>query len=149
MMPLELLTLKPPASYMMLVVSSEIEILSRGRRRRRAVPSDVMQGVKMAGGYSAIASSLPDAAALSAQSKVHRVLSERVRLRVLWALARSELCPCLMKELTGLSDSKLSYHLKVLTDAGLVRVIRRKSWRVYSITDEGRAVIGCGRKGKG
>jgi len=148
-MPLELRTLKCLVCYLMLVVSNGIEILSRGRRRSRDVPAQVLRGVTCAGGYAAIESSLPDVRVLEARAKVHGVLSEGVRLRMLWALARSELCPCLLKELTGLSDSKLSYHLKVLTDAGLARVVKRKSWRVYSITEKGLAAIGRGEEGKG
>jgi ArsR family transcriptional regulator len=133
----------------MLVVSNGIEILSRGRRRTKEVPAQVRRGVTRAGGYAAIASSLPDSRALAARTMVHRALSEGVRTRMLWALARSELCPCLLKELTGLSDSKLSYHLKVLTDAGLARVVKRRSWRVYSITEKGLAAIGRGEEEKG
>ncbi|MCU0859525.1 MAG: metalloregulator ArsR/SmtB family transcription factor [Thermoplasmata archaeon] len=86
-------------------------------------------------------SSLPDSRALSDRAKVHGALADGIRLRMLWALSRSELCPCLLTEITGLSDSKLSYHLRILKDAGLVSVTRTKSWRVYSITDEGRAEI--------
>lgn len=123
----------------MIVGSKEIEI---GRERRRMeVPSEVFAGIARSGGYRSVLSSIPDARALSNRAKVHRAMAEGIRLRMLWALSRSELCPCLLKDITGLSDSKLSYHLKILRDAGLVRVARRRSWRVYSITPEGRAEV--------
>lgn len=134
----------------MVVGSKEIEIRIRGRRRRKEVPSEVLAGVRRAGGYSSVVSSLPDPHALSGRASVHRALADGVRLRMLWALSRSELCPCLLTEITGLSDSKLSYHLRILKDAGLVRVTRTKSWRVYSITEEGRAeIVSARRRRKG
>ena len=141
--------MKCDARYNTIVVSKEIEIRSRGRRLRKSVPPEVLAGVTKAGGFSSVVSSLPDARSLSSAAVAHRALAEAVRLRMLHALCRSELCPCLLKEMTDLSDSKLSYHLTILRDAGLVTVTRRGSWRIYSITREGRAEIARMRRRKG
>jgi DNA-binding transcriptional ArsR family regulator len=45
------------------------------------------------------------------------------------------------KEITGTSDSKLSYHLRILESERMICAKRVKSWRVYSITRRGRASL--------
>ncbi len=137
-------------AIILFVDSKEIEIRSKGCKRRKEVPSGVLAGLTRAGGYSSVVSSLPNSRTLHDRARVHGALAAGVRLRMLWALSRSELCPCLLTEVTGLSDSKLSYHLRILKDAGLVRVSRTKSWRVYSITEQGRAeIVNARRRRKG
>jgi DNA-binding transcriptional ArsR family regulator len=36
-------------------------------------------------------------------------------------------CPCVIKVLIKISDSRLSYHLMVLEEAGLIVIIKRKT----------------------
>ena len=67
----------------------------------------------------------------------HQALSDPVRLRVLWALSKADLCPCILKQITELSDSKLSYHLSVLEKSGLISSRRTRNWMIYSITPLG------------
>ena len=42
-------------------------------------------------------------------------------------------CVCELQGLHGLAQSKVSYHLKVLREAGLVRETRRGKWSFYAI----------------
>jgi ArsR family transcriptional regulator len=83
-----------------------------------------------------------------------RALADPIRLRVVETLARGERCVCeLTSELT-LAQSKLSFHLKVLKQAGLIASRQQGRWMYYRLEPKavvalsgwlaGRAV-GCGR----
>ena len=64
-----------------------------------------------------------------------RALSDPTRLEILALLRQGERCVC---ELTGALDaaqSRLSFHLKVLKDAGLVTDRRDGRWVYYTLVD--------------
>lgn len=72
-----------------------------------------------------------------------RFLSDRNRLRILGMLMESETCVCEVIDELDLPQPLVSYHLRKLRDAGLVRARRRAQWIYYSIDPEGwDAVIG-------
>ncbi len=48
----------------------------------------------------------------------------------------SGLCVCEFQEQFGLAQSKASYHLRVLKDAGLVVEETRGKWTFYSVNSE-------------
>jgi ArsR family transcriptional regulator len=52
---------------------------------------------------------------------------------------RCSLCPCLLKEITELSDSKLSYHLNILEKVKLIESFSQKKWRIYVLTELGKS----------
>lgn len=60
-------------------------------------------------------------------------LSEPLRLRVLELLRVRELCVCELGEQLDVAQSRLSFHLKTLKEAGLVRSRSEKRWVYYSI----------------
>ena len=64
-----------------------------------------------------------------------------MRVRIMYSLKRCTLCSCLLKEMTALSDSRLSYHLNVLEEAALIISKPQKKWRIYALTDRGRALL--------
>ncbi|GAG16959.1 unnamed protein product, partial [marine sediment metagenome] len=59
-----------------------------------------------------------------------KALSDETRLRMVQAIARSaqELCECEIVPQFGLSQSTISYHLKVLRQAGIVECEKRGLW---------------------
>lgn len=61
---------------------------------------------------------------------VFKALSDETRLRIVRAMAhaRAELCECNIVPLFGLSQPTISYHLKVLREAGLVECEKRGQW---------------------
>jgi ArsR family transcriptional regulator len=66
-------------------------------------------------------------------------LSDPTRLRVVGMLMHGERCVCeLMSELDA-AQSRLSFHLRVLKDAGLVNGRREAQWMYYSLRSEGLA----------
>ncbi|MBE9035746.1 ArsR/SmtB family transcription factor [aff. Roholtiella sp. LEGE 12411] len=60
-------------------------------------------------------------------------LSEPLRISVLELLRQQELCVCDLCEALGVSQSKLSFHLKTLKEAGLVHTRQEGRWIYYSL----------------
>jgi ArsR family transcriptional regulator len=60
-------------------------------------------------------------------------LSEPLRLKVLDLLKHQELCVCELCEQLAVSQSKLSFHLKALKEADLVRTRQDGRWIYYSL----------------
>lgn len=60
-------------------------------------------------------------------------LSDPLRLQVLDLLREQELCVCELCDRLGTTQSKLSFHLKALKEANLVRARQEKRWIYYSL----------------
>lgn len=65
--------------------------------------------------------------------KGFRALSEPIRLEILELLKSQELCVCELSNLLNIRQSKLSFHLKTLKDAGLLRSRQEGKWIYYSL----------------
>ena|SRR5690625_2411198 len=65
--------------------------------------------------------------------KKFKALSDRKRLHILRILAtEGRTCVCDLSELLELTQSKLSYHLKILLDVNFISVEREGKWNYYS-----------------
>lgn len=60
-------------------------------------------------------------------------LSDENRVRILRMLATRELCACSILEYLGISQPTLSYHMRLLTESGLVNARRSGKWTYYSL----------------
>lgn len=60
-------------------------------------------------------------------------LSDETRLRVVELLSGGERCVCELQEAVGAAQSRLSFHLRVLREAGLVVDRRQGRWNYYSL----------------
>lgn len=60
-------------------------------------------------------------------------LSEPIRVRTIEYLQQRELCVCELCELLNISQSKLSFHLKVLKSAELVHTRQEGRWIYYRL----------------
>lgn len=60
-------------------------------------------------------------------------LSDPLRISVLELLRQRELCVCDLCDALGVSQSKLSFHLKTLKEAGLVNSRQEGRWIYYSL----------------
>jgi len=68
-----------------------------------------------------------------------RVVADPARLRLLSLIASAdgaEACVCDLTEPLGLSQPTVSHHLKVLTDAGVLRREQRGRWAFYHVLPE-------------
>jgi ArsR family transcriptional regulator len=67
---------------------------------------------------------------------VIKAISDETRLRIMDMLSCGEMCACDILEMVQISQSTLSYHMKTLTECGLVNAVRDGSWMRYSINQE-------------
>ncbi|MEG4584748.1 metalloregulator ArsR/SmtB family transcription factor [Microcoleus sp. MOSTC5] len=60
-------------------------------------------------------------------------LSDPLRIQILELLREQELCVCELCEQLSVPQPKLSFHLKTLKEAGLVRSRQESRWIYYSL----------------
>ena len=74
-----------------------------------------------------------------------RVLSDPTRLLILERLRNGERCVCELMDLLDAAQSRLSFHLRVLKEAGMVTDRRDGRWVHYTLVpgalDEARAFL--------
>jgi ArsR family transcriptional regulator len=63
-------------------------------------------------------------------------LSDETRLEIVALLSHRERCVCELQDALGAAQSRLSFHLKTLKDAGLVTDRREGRWVYYSLNRE-------------
>ena len=68
-------------------------------------------------------------------------LADPLRLAIVRALADGELCVCDVQERVPIAGNLLSYHLRVLREAGLVTSTRRGRWVDYRLDGDGFASL--------
>ncbi|MFZ0488079.1 MAG: metalloregulator ArsR/SmtB family transcription factor, partial [Arenicellales bacterium] len=68
-----------------------------------------------------------------------RAAAEPTRLRVLAILAENELTVSELTQILGQSQPRVSRHLKILCNAGLLERFREGSWAFYRLADSGPA----------
>jgi ArsR family transcriptional regulator len=102
----------------------------------------------------------PEPAEVERLTRVARALSDPIRLGMLDVMAQGRsccglpepsqrgvpgggdaagICGCEFQEHLGFAQSKVSYHLRVLREAGLVREEARGKWTLHSIDGEAAA----------
>jgi ArsR family transcriptional regulator len=69
-------------------------------------------------------------------ARVFQALSDPTRLAVLDLLRGGERCVCDLTEVMETGQSRLSFHLKTLRDAGLVADRRAGRWVYYSLRED-------------
>lgn len=105
------------------------------------IPEDIKLGVQSRGGMKVICSSTPKSDLLASHAKIHHALSDPIRLKILHLLAVQTLCVCLIKSCLNIADSKLSYHLNILKNTGLIIQEPQGNWIRYSLSETGRFFI--------
>ena len=68
--------------------------------------------------------------------RLFHALSDETRLAALDLLRGGERCVCELQEALGAQQSRLSFHLKVLRDAGLVTDRREGRWSYYAVVPD-------------
>ena len=71
-------------------------------------------------------------------AKVFKALCDPKRLAILEQLCSGEKCACVLQEPLDLTQSGLSYHMKILCDSGLVVSRQEGKWTHYSLSEAGR-----------
>ena len=73
-----------------------------------------------------------------------KALGDQTRLQLMMAVAageNSEACVCDLTPDTGLAQSTVSHHLKLLVDAGLLERSQRGKWAFYSLTESAKKLL--------
>jgi len=66
-------------------------------------------------------------------TKFFKALGEPTRLKILKLLADREMCVCELMEVLGMNQPRVSQHLKVLKEAGLLKERKQAQWSYYSL----------------
>jgi ArsR family transcriptional regulator len=69
-------------------------------------------------------------------AELFHALSDEARVEIVSVLLGGEQCVCDLMDVVGAAQSRLSYHLKVLKDAGLVTDRREGRWSYYTLKRE-------------
>ena len=70
------------------------------------------------------------------RARLFHALSDETRLDILYGLRGGERCVCELTDALDAEQSRLSFHLRVLRDAGLVHDRRQGRWMYYTLCTE-------------
>lgn len=78
---------------------------------------------------------MPVTAALDTHraAELFHALADEIRLEVVGLLRNGERCVCELMDELDMAQSKLSWHLKTLSDAGIISGRREGRWVYYSL----------------
>lgn len=65
-----------------------------------------------------------------------KALSDEKRLKIIDMLSCGGMCACDILEEFSISQSTLSYHMKLLTESGLVNAVRDNAWMKYTLNKD-------------
>ena len=71
-------------------------------------------------------------------ARVFKALCDPKRLAIIEQLRSGEKCACVLQEPMELTQSGLSYHMKILCDSGLVTSRQEGKWTHYRLSESGR-----------
>lgn len=69
-------------------------------------------------------------------AKIFKAISDETRLKIIDMLSCGEMCACDILEEFNISQSTLSYHMKILSNSGLVKGVKEGSWMRYTLERE-------------
>jgi ArsR family transcriptional regulator len=72
----------------------------------------------------------------SRAAELFHALSDPIRVRVVSLLIGGERCVCDLMDDLDLAQSRLSWHLKTLSDAGIITGRREGRWNYYSLNKD-------------
>ena len=105
-----------------------------------SVPPAVAICWERAGGLPSIRRSIAPRKRSEVLARALQAISDPSRIRLLEAIDRLPLCPCLLQRIEPMKNSVLSYHLRILKGAGLVTTSSASNYRIYRATPSGRRV---------
>jgi ArsR family transcriptional regulator, arsenate/arsenite/antimonite-responsive transcriptional repressor len=69
-------------------------------------------------------------------SRWFHALADEARVQIVEMLSHKERCVCELEQVLGIAQSRLSFHLKVLKDAGLLADRKEGRWMYYNLQGE-------------
>lgn len=101
------------------------------------IPPEALDTIAGQGGLEGIISVLPDEETTLRIRAFHHACADGHRIKILEMLRIQPLCACIIREVLGITKSKLSYHLKILQEAGMIMGTAKGTWIVYALTEYG------------
>ncbi len=74
---------------------------------------------------------------------VFRALSDETRIKIVELLCQQEMCTCQMLKHFAITQPTLSYHIKILSESGLITSRREGAWTMYRIDPEKASMVRC------
>lgn len=68
--------------------------------------------------------------------KIFHALSDETRLKIIKILSIEELCVCELVAVLNMVQPKISFHLGILKDAGLLKSKKEGKWIIYELKDD-------------
>jgi len=106
-----------------------------------ALPAQVQEELERLGGLTAIRERIPPKKELEMQSAIFHAVSDPLRLTILQLVKDQPLCVCVIIWYLKISGPKLSYHLNILKETGLIKGVPQGNWIIYSLTERGRRLL--------
>lgn len=78
---------------------------------------------------------------LEARAELFSALGDPIRLQILDKLGACKKCVCDLQEAIGIAPNLLSYHLRVLREAGIVTATHRGRWVDYELAPTATEVV--------
>jgi len=66
-----------------------------------------------------------------------KALGDETRLTIVGMLLKGERCACKFEDIGDKDQTTISRHLKILTEAGIIKSMKRGRYNIYSIKDDG------------
>jgi len=101
------------------------------------LPAEIESSLCECGGIAGLIGRLPPEEVVEEAVSTFRALSDPLRLKILTLLAVQPLCVCVIRAVLGIADSRLSYHLSILKNAGLIVGEQSGNWIIYRLTEDG------------
>ncbi len=67
---------------------------------------------------------------------IFKAMADETRFEIIKMLSQGEMCACKILEKFNFTQPTLSYHMRILTAAGLVNGVREGAWIWYSLNRE-------------
>ncbi len=101
------------------------------------IPAEALETIAGQGGLEGILSALPDDEIIARIRAFHCACADICRVKIIEMLRVQPLCVCIIREALRISKSRLSYHLKILQDAGMISGTAKGTWIIYELTEYG------------
>ena len=75
------------------------------------------------------------------KTKIIKAVADQTRLRLLERIRKGEVCACDLPFFVKVSQPAVSQHLKVLLEAGLVKLRKEGTKRIYSLSQKGKKIM--------
>jgi ArsR family transcriptional regulator len=105
------------------------------------IPEEIRKELECHGGIAGLGKHLDNEKDLKMVADLFNALSDAKRIKILEIVNIAPVCVCVIKEMLRIPDSKLSYHLNVLKEAGLVVSKQKKKFLFYQPTKLGKQTL--------